>query len=170
MLTLGKPSSSAGLPVPDEVFLNKLFVQVPSYVFLINVVPPTSGWWVKQAPNWNKVAKELASDNIGLCFILFFLSYHVFKFLYFHQTPFFYLATLNSLSFEVTASHFDCFLVALDVISLPSPLQCGVISLTSFAVFGDVNLQTDPIRDAKYGPGAGGWPTVCFPKNYFMCI
>lgn len=27
-------------------------------------------------------------------------------------------------------------------------------------VFGDVNLQESPIRDPKYGVGAGGWPTV----------
>lgn len=29
-----------------------------------------------------------------------------------------------------------------------------------YVAFGDVNLQEEPIRDAKYGPGAGGWPTI----------
>jgi len=31
---------------------------------------------------------------------------------------------------------------------------------SDYVAFGDVNLQEEPIRDAKYGPGAGGWPTI----------
>lgn len=30
----------------------------------------------------------------------------------------------------------------------------------SNVVFGDVNLSEEPIRDPKYSPGKGGWPTV----------